>query len=359
MRFPWLVSATNTTPYWESGLFSSITDDVWPVFSNPDLCATTKPAFGIWFKCLSPYTVTNSQPLYSIGVGAGQTIGAALTAANQIEFSWTEFTSPYFSGGSATVTETFTHPTTLDDGNWHFVGFALTGGKTSGLVPSNRIVHIVDYWSKEHTGTADAIGVISADHWLRIGRASGFYAEHIEYAEPTFYWADRTGTSETISAESLKNHWQFGPLQQNETTNMEYAKWIVAQWRNEPQYIDDGSWRGYGTSQLNLTWKGVTGLETLPKDTFPRGEIIGSLFDRKEALSAHPKSWAGNLGHSMKFVGQAVSGWDINLQLAIPYLYSFNITANQALDIPSGQKSPTMDNSVYVRNTKLMKRHPV
>ena len=361
MRFPWMVSATNTTPYWESGVFGTATDLNWP--SDPNIIAGTKPGFGIWFKCLSDYTITAQQPIFDIGGGAGSTISAYLSGSAEITFTYAEYTAPFFSGGVSTTTQTFTMPRALDDGEWHFVGFALKGGNYN-ITTSNTIMLIVDHWSKDVAGAADAIGCIGNNHWLRIGRSGGYYAEHIEYAEATLYATGSEiagGSTSGGDLDSLKYHYQFFPLQLNNPYfhSLVYSKYIVGQWMNEPQYIDGGVWRTLGTYTNNLIWNGVTNFETLPVSSWPRGEIIGSLYDRKLNLAVHPKSWAGNIGNSMLFTAEAVSGWTDNTDVNMPYLVSGNISGGQALDIPTNQKNPINDNSVYSRQCKIMKRHPV
>lgn len=342
-----MLSAANTTPYWESAPLSSLTSMAWP--ATADDSAYRNPAFGVWFKCLSDYATTNNQPLFQFMYSSSRIVQATLTAADTITFEFVEYTLPLFSGGTAYTTDTITFSDrTLDDGEWHFVGFAIYGGDVT--TRANNIRLIADHYYKDNAGTADTI-LLTKESTLRLGRATSDYAEHIEYAEPTFY-EDNTSTG---GVKQLAWHWQFAPLQALDTTSM-YGEYIKCQWKMEPAFIAGRLLRG--TYGMDMVWQGAIGFESTVQQTWYRNKVIGDLHDRKVDLAVQPKSWAWHLGNNMKFAASSlISGWTSTIVTELPQLSSYNLTSGTWLDIPSTEKVGWMDNARLGSSAMLLKRH--
>ena len=349
MRWPWLVSSGNTTPYWDSGLLSTLTSTTWT--SVPADAKKMNHAFGVWFKCLSPFATTGEQPLFALMAGSGVVISASMTAEKTITFQYAEYTEPLYIGGTLTSSQTITvADRSFDDGEWHFVGYALKGGTT--VANANEIRLIADHWYRDYSGVLDAIGtVISTSGKIRLGRVGAVYSEHLELAEPTFYLG---ATGADVS--QLANHWQFGPLQGADTQTL-YGNSIICQWLMEPAFISAGTWRG--TKGMDMAWNGAAGFQTTVQNTWYRDTIIGGLYDRSINYP-HPKSWAGNMGHEMKFASSnLISGWTGNITQRLPgsATYSYVITSGTWLDIPSNQKATWMNNTELARSANLIKRN--
>jgi len=357
VRWPWAISGTNPTPYWASPALSAL-----GLSTVATATTQTKIAFGVWFKTLGVWTQT--LPIFDITWASSSAIEAVLSAADTITFSYAEHILPYWSGGTTINTMQFPAPYNLDDGNWHFVGFAKKGGSAS--TSCREATLIVDNWSYDLIGSQDALMAIGGNHTLELGKGIGsHYAQYMELAEPSLYWADPDGAVILENADNLKFHYQFGPIMAGTTDDpfsvsptYQYVDYLIAQWTNAPvTSMPSGVWKSTATN-MDMTWQGASGLETLVKDNWYRDAIIGNLFQDKIETAQIPKSQGGDIGHSIGFtVVAGPMSWINNVITSLPNKYSYIISTGTALDIPAGQKPPITDNTSFLRTTKLLKRH--